>query len=63
MSTLLNDLHAFLDEQRSCRSLESGVENDRVWMTCDGCGARIVHALGRVADRGAQTDDRGGRNP
>ena len=63
MSRLLDDLHAFLEEHRYCGRLDSGVETGRVWMTSDGCGAEIVHALGRVTDGGAQTADRGGRNP
>ena len=45
MRTALADaLDAFYLEHQRCGELESGVEDDRVWMTCT-CGAGIVHAL------------------
>jgi len=44
MSPLACALDAFYLEHRRCRELESGVEEDRVWMTCT-CGARMVRAV------------------
>jgi len=41
MWTLIDDLEAFLQEHRRCGWLDSGVEDDRVWMTCE-CGAALV---------------------
>jgi hypothetical protein len=46
--TLGQVLDAFYLEHRRCGDLESGVEGDRVWMTCT-CGAVIVRALEPVA--------------
>jgi hypothetical protein len=43
MSSLLDDLNAFLQEHRRCGRLDTGIEGERVWMTCE-CGA----VLGRV---------------
>ena len=45
---LLAALDAFYLEHRLCGELDSGVEGDRVWMTCT-CGAVIVRALEPVA--------------
>jgi hypothetical protein len=33
-------LEAFVQEHEYCGELDSGVENDRVWLTCT-CGATI----------------------
>jgi hypothetical protein len=38
-------LDAFYLEHRRCGELESGVEQDRVWITCT-CGALLVRLLG-----------------
>ena len=38
MGRLLDDLDAFDLEHRRCGELDAGVEDDCVWMTCDGCG-------------------------
>jgi len=35
---------AFIREYEYCGELDTGVEDDRVWMTCT-CGAVIVRAL------------------
>ena len=43
--TLLDDLHAFVQEHDRCGDLDSAVEGERVWMTCT-CGA----AINRSAD-------------
>jgi hypothetical protein len=42
MPDLLAALDAFVQEHRRCGDLEGGVEEERVWMTCD-CGAVIAH--------------------
>ena len=44
MWTLWDDLKAFFQEHRRCGELESGVEDRRVWMTCD-CGAVLTRLL------------------
>jgi hypothetical protein len=44
MWTLVRDLDAFLQEHRWCGELDAGVEDDRVWMTCDGCGAWLARS-------------------
>jgi hypothetical protein len=36
-------LDAFFQEHRRCGELNSGVEDERVWMTCE-CGAEIAHS-------------------
>jgi hypothetical protein len=41
---LLDALNAFFQEHQHCGELDSGVEADRVWMTCT-CGAGVVRAL------------------
>jgi len=41
---LLDHLVAFLQEHRRCGRLDSDIENGRVWMTCDGCGAGLPGA-------------------
>jgi hypothetical protein len=43
MWTLLDDLDAFYLEHRSCGRLDTGLDGERVWMTCE-CGA----VFGRV---------------
>jgi hypothetical protein len=44
MSLLLRDLRAFCLEHENCGELDTGVEGDRVWMTCT-CGARIERLI------------------
>jgi hypothetical protein len=39
--TLLADLGAFFQEHERCGDLDSGLDGDRVWMTCT-CGAVIA---------------------
>lgn len=46
MYGLLHDLHAFLQEHRRCGEMDGGVEEGRVWMTCD-CGAEIAQPIDR----------------
>ena len=46
---LLDALNAFFQEHQYCGELDSGVEDDRVWMTCT-CGAAICRVL-EPADR------------
>ncbi len=41
-------LEAFIQEHLYCGDLDTGVEEDRVWMTCS-CGAVINRALERSA--------------
>jgi hypothetical protein len=41
-------LEAFIQEHLYCGDLDSGVEEDRVWMTCS-CGAVINSALEPIA--------------
>jgi hypothetical protein len=41
-------LEAFILEHEYCGELDSGVEADRVWMTCT-CGAMIVRPLEPVS--------------
>ena len=45
MWTLLDDLDAFYLEHRRCGELDTGVEGERVWMTCDGCGAGLSRVV------------------
>jgi hypothetical protein len=45
MYALLHDFTAFLQEHRRCGELDGGVQNQRVWMACDGCGAEMVRVL------------------
>jgi hypothetical protein len=42
--SLLRDLEAFYREHQRCGELDSGVEGDRVWMTCT-CGAALVRVV------------------
>ena len=44
--TLIDDLDAFYLEHRRCGRLDTGIEGGCVWMTCEGCGERIVQLLG-----------------
>jgi hypothetical protein len=44
MWALIGDLDAFLQEHRRCGELDSGVEQGRVWMTCE-CGAQMARLL------------------
>jgi hypothetical protein len=60
--TLLDDLDAFYQEHRRCGELETGVGDERLWMTCT-CGARIVQLLGRAANGSAQTVEYVSSNP
>jgi hypothetical protein len=43
--TLSGALDAFFLEHRRCGELDSGVEDGRVWMACDGCGAALSRSL------------------
>jgi hypothetical protein len=45
MWTLVGDLDAFLQEHRRCGEMDGSVEGERVWMTCDGCGAVLSRSL------------------
>ena len=54
--TLFDALWAFYQEHQYCGDLDSGVEGQRVWMTCT-CGA----AINRDADRDWST--RASRRP
>jgi hypothetical protein len=45
MSRLLDDLNAFLQEHRRCGKMDGGVEDERVWMTCNGCGAGLSRSI------------------
>jgi hypothetical protein len=49
MGTPLDDLDAFFQEHQRCGELDTGVENGRLWLTCDGCGAILDRFLGRIA--------------
>jgi hypothetical protein len=42
--TFFDALYAFFQEHPYCSELDTGVEGDRVWMTCT-YGAVIVRAL------------------
>jgi hypothetical protein len=48
MATLLDDLDAFYLEHRRCGALDTGVEGERVWMMCYGCGAGLSRSLLRA---------------
>jgi hypothetical protein len=43
--SLFDALYAFFQEHRRCGELDTGVEGDRVWMTCS-CGAVINRDAG-----------------
>ncbi len=47
--TLFDDLNAFLQEHHRCGALETGVENGRVWITCE-CGAELSRSV-RCAEK------------
>ena len=38
---LLLDFDAFFLEHRRCGDLETGMNDDRAWLACAACGARI----------------------
>jgi hypothetical protein len=40
MDRLVDDLDAFYLEHRRCGALDAGIEEGRVWITCD-CGAAL----------------------
>ncbi len=40
MHTTWDAVEAFLDEHRGCGDLDAGVDDGRVWMTCE-CGGAI----------------------
>ena len=44
MCRLVDALNAFYQEHRCCGKLETGIEGDRVWMTCT-CEAVIVQPI------------------
>jgi hypothetical protein len=41
MLTIYDAITAFFEEHRRCGELDAGVEVERVWMTCNGCGAAL----------------------
>jgi len=41
----LLDFDAFFLEHRRCGDLDSGTDDERVWMACSACGARIERAV------------------
>src|SRR5215467_7267637 len=43
MGTLLDDLHAFLQEHRRCGELDGGFDGAYVWLTCT-CGAVLARS-------------------
>jgi hypothetical protein len=47
---LLAALDAFVQEHRRCGELEAGVEDGRVWMSCE-CGATVAHRPDRASER------------
>src|SRR5215831_20433996 len=49
--TLLADLDAFYLEHERCGDLDSGLDGDRVWMTCT-CGAVINRSADEIDQRG-----------
>jgi hypothetical protein len=51
MFTIYDALDAFFLEHRRCGELDGGVEDGRVWMMCDGCGACIVRLVHRQSGR------------
>jgi hypothetical protein len=44
MDELVDALDAFLQEHRRCGEMDGGVDDGRVWMTCE-CGAGLCHWL------------------
>ncbi len=48
MLMLLEDLDAFFQEHRRCGELDGGVEDGRVWMTCE-YGAGLLRSMARPA--------------
>jgi hypothetical protein len=54
MPELLGAFHAFVQEHRRYGDLESGVEGERVWMTC-GCGAGRIRCSPRAVSRRTAT--------
>ncbi len=57
MDLLLRDLEAFIGEHRRCGELDTGVEGERVWMTCT-CGARMVRDILRKCRESARKGER-----
>jgi hypothetical protein len=49
MRTPWDALYAFYLEHRRCGELDGGVEDGRVWMTCD-CGAGLRRWLAPLLD-------------
>jgi len=43
--SLLGALYAVYLEDRRCGELDASVEDERVWMTCTGCGAVLSRSL------------------
>ena len=46
MTTLGSALEAFIREHEYCGALDTGVDDDRIWMTCT-CGAVIRRDVDR----------------
>lgn len=44
LASILAALVAFVAEHRRCGELDGGVDDGRVWMTCD-CGGDIAHPV------------------
>jgi hypothetical protein len=42
---LLLDLDAFFLEHQQCGDLDGEGDDERVWMACGACGARIVRPV------------------
>jgi len=45
MSTDTEGLTTIFDEHRRCGRVETCIEAERVWVTCDGCGGAITLPL------------------
>jgi len=56
MWNLFDDLDSFYLEHRRCGELESGVEDERAWMTCE-CGAALARWLPYDFDRPRLRDE------
>jgi len=42
---LVLDFDAFFLEHRRCGDLNGGTDDERVWLACAACGARIERAV------------------
>ena len=48
IARVLLDLDAFFFEHRLCGDLNGGTDDERVWMACGACVARIERAVQTV---------------